>query len=303
MKNIKLNRAMNIAALRIKKASPVLCLAVGIAGTVTGTVLACRATMKAQPVIKNFKDELDKVHAMKESADSKQYGKDLTMAYFRGIGNVGKLYLPAAITEAVSIGLIIKGHKIQNARLAGLSAAYTTMSNAYNKVQKKLHDENQQLEQKFIYGSENKKIETEVPDAKGKLKKVVKNGTVINPDDIVSPYARYFNLENPNWDENPMMSLDFIMKQQKAANRMLKDRGYLFLNEVYRLLGFGITDYGQQVGWIYAPFDENAQGDSYVSFGLYEDVMPRLMNQNFVNGDCQECLLDFNVDGYILDLI
>lgn len=303
MKKLHLNRAMNIALLRFKKVSPTVYLAAGIAGTVVGTVLACKATKKAEPAVNDFKKNLDDVHAKKDNIDPKQYGKDLTMAYFKGIGNIVKLYLPAIAVESASIGLIVGAHNIQNARIAGLSAGYTAVSNAYNKLQEKLREENPELEQKLIYGVEDKKITTEIPDAKGKLKKVVKNGKVINPDDLVSPYARYFNRENPNWDENPMMSLDFIMKQQKSANRMLRDRGYLFLNEVYRLLGFGITDYGQQVGWIYAPDDDDAKGDSYVSFGLYDDSMPRLMNQNFVNGDSQECLLDFNMDGYILDLI
>ena len=303
MKAIKLNRAMNMTLLRLKKMSPTIFLGVGIGGTIAGTVLACRATKKAEPAIAKFKEELVVVHAEKEHVESKKYGKDLTMAYFRGIGSIGKLYLPAIAVESASIGLIVSAHNIQNARIAGLSAGYTAMSNAYNKLQEKLKEEDPELEEKLVYGAEKKKIVTEVPDAKGKMKKVVKNGKVINPDDLVSPYARYFNRENSNWDENPMMSLDFIMKQQKTANRMLRDRGYLFLNEVYRLLGFGITDYGQQVGWMYQPNDDDAKGDSYVSFGLYDDVTPRLMNQNFVNGDCQECLLDFNTDGYILDLI
>ena len=303
MKKVNLNRAMHLTALRLKKSSPVICLSIGIAGTIAGTIMACRATKKAEPEIEKFKQNLDKVRSKKSELTSKQYGKDLTMAYVRGIGSIGKLYLPAVAVEAASLGFIIGAHNIQNTRIAGLSAGYTAVSNAYNKLQKKLREENPELEEKLIYGVENKKMTVSAPDGKGKMKNRVVNGKVINPDDLISPYARYFNSENPNWDENPMVSLDFIMKQQKTANRMLRDRGYLFLNEVYRLLGFAITDYGQQMGWVYAPEDDEARGDSYVSFGLYDDLMPRVGNQNFINGDCQFCLLDFNMDGYILDLI
>jgi hypothetical protein len=310
-----LNRAASMAVLHVKKASPTLLLVAGIGGVITGTVMACKATKKAEPVIDDFIHETEAIRETKETNEN--YGKDLTMAYCRGICNIGKLYLPTIAIETVSIGCLVASHNIQSTRLAGLSAAYTAVGNAYNSLQEKLKAENPEMHEKLVYGVEDKVITEDVVDPKGKIKSVSKTVKIANPDELVSPYARYFNCDNPNWDENPMLNLDFIMKQQKTANRMLKDRGYLFLNEVYRMLGFAITDYGQKVGWIYCP---NATDDKHkeahedawktVSFGIYGISMTdgsyfptNALNQQFVNGDSNVALLDFNTDGYILDLI
>ena len=62
------------------------------------------------------------------------------------------------------------------------------------------------------------------------------------------------------------------------------------------MLGIPKTKVGQIVGWIYD--EEHPIGDNYVDFGIYD-----LRNTEFVNGHENVALLDFNVDGNILDLI
>ena len=58
------------------------------------------------------------------------------------------------------------------------------------------------------------------------------------------------------------------------------------------------TKAGQKVGWIYDK--KNPTGDNYVDFGIYSsDVAKR----RFVNGYERSILLDFNVDGDILDKV
>jgi hypothetical protein len=64
---------------------------------------------------------------------------------------------------------------------------------------------------------------------------------------------------------------------------------------VYESLGFPRTVAGQYVGWNYNP--EKPTGDNYIDFGIYAS------DQNysdFVYGN-DAILLDFNVDGVILD--
>lgn len=56
---------------------------------------------------------------------------------------------------------------------------------------------------------------------------------------------------------------------------------------------------GQIVGWIYDK--KNPIGDNYVDFGIYDTS--KEANRNFVNGYERTILLDFNVDGNILDLM
>lgn len=68
------------------------------------------------------------------------------------------------------------------------------------------------------------------------------------------------------------------------------------MNEIYDLLGIPRTKAGAVVGWVY---DKDHPGDNnYVDFGLYSE-----RNQDFINGFSRTVLLDFNVNGNILDLI
>ena len=82
--------------------------------------------------------------------------------------------------------------------------------------------------------------------------------------------------------------------QQSYATEKLKAQGYLFLNDVYDMLGMRRTKYGQVVGWIYD--ENNTIGDNCVDFDLFSS-----RNENFINGNETSVLLDFNVDGNILD--
>ena len=112
-----------------------------------------------------------------------------------------------------------------------------------------------------------------------------------------SQYARFFDETSPYWYKNPEMNLFFLLAQQNHANEKLKARGYLFLNEVYDMLGMPRTKAGQIVGWVYK--ENNTDGDNYVDFGIYRTEQ----NAKFVNGFENSVLLDFNVDGPVFDKI
>ena len=109
-----------------------------------------------------------------------------------------------------------------------------------------------------------------------------------------SPYAVFFDETSAAWTKNPECNKLFLLRTQDLANLKLKTRGYLFLNEVFDMLGVPRCKTGQLVGWVY---DEvNPVGDNYVDFGIFNEC-----NHKFVNGFEKSVLLDFNVDGNILD--
>lgn len=111
-----------------------------------------------------------------------------------------------------------------------------------------------------------------------------------------SMYARFFDDSCPAWSKSPEYNLLYLKQQEIHANDLLKVKGYLFLNDVYDMLGIPRSKAGQVVGWVYG--EENPIGDNYVDFGLYEES-----NSESVNGYERSILLDFNVDGCILDKI
>ena len=112
-----------------------------------------------------------------------------------------------------------------------------------------------------------------------------------------SQYARFFNEACPGWEKDPECNLMYLLQQQHYANAKLKANGFLFLNDVYGMLGFPKTKAGQIVGWIYK--ENNTDGDNYVDFGIYRTDA----NSKFVNLYENSILLDFNVDGPIIDKI
>ena len=142
-----------------------------------------------------------------------------------------------------------------------------------------------------INENEVKNVKVEMPDNIGVIemdtKSVIQN---------VSQYARFFDDSCTGWMKDAEYSLLFLKNQQDYCTDKLKTQGHLFLNEVYDSLGIPRTKAGQIIGWIYD--EESPIGDNCVDFGLYLD-----RNKDFVNGYKTTALLDFNVDGNILDLI
>mgnify|MGYP004516785395 CR=1 FL=1 len=99
-----------------------------------------------------------------------------------------------------------------------------------------------------------------------------------------SEYARFFDENCQLWRNNTEENKYTLKLIQTNADSKLRAVGYLFLNDVYDMIGISRSKIGQLVGWVY----ENE--DSYVDFSLYEG--PRNM-----------IMVDFNVDGLIIDKI
>ena len=133
-----------------------------------------------------------------------------------------------------------------------------------------------------------------------KIKNLIKSKeTSVKIQAARSDYARCFDESCANWTHDAEHNLMFLRLQQQYANDLLKTRGYLFLNDVYDLVGIPRTKAGQVVGWVYD--ENNPNGDNFVDFGIF-DVNDE-KKRAFVNGYERCVWLDFNVDGNILDRI
>lgn len=129
-----------------------------------------------------------------------------------------------------------------------------------------------------------------------KIEETLKNDfkNVCMPESY-SPYAKVFDKTNSNWCGDSEMNLFFLVRMQDYANEKLEAKGFLFLNDIYEMLGFPKTKAGQIVGWVYD--EKNPNGDNYIDFGIYNTAK----NSNFINGFENNIILDFNVDGAIID--
>lgn len=304
-----LNRTFGRAGLKLKKHSPEILVGLGIVGTVASTVMACKATLKVNEITDEAKENIDKIHVALEKGyteagqeyteeDSK---KDLTITYVQTAVKLTKNYAPAIVLGSLSVASIISGHNMLRKRYIATAAAYTLVDKSFKDYRNRVVERfGKELDQELRYNIKAKEVEEIEVDEKGKEKVVKKTQYVVEPDDI-SDYAKFFCEGCHGWSKDPEFNLMFLRRQQAYANEMLRTRGHLFLNEVYDLLNIDRTQAGNVVGWIYDEKNPEHRGDNFVDFGIYD--MDDERKRAFVNGYERSILLDFNVDGNILELI
>lgn len=300
-----LTRTFNRAGLKIKKHSPEILVGAGIVGAVASTVMACKATTKLSEVLAESKENIDTIHEYVEKEGySEKYTeedgkKDLAIVYVQSGLKVAKLYAPAVVLGTLSITSILAGHNILRKRNVALAAAYTVIDKSFKDYRGRVVERfGEELDRELKYNLKAKEVEEIVVDENGKETTVTKTVKAVDPNEI-SDYAKIWHEGNTGWTKDPEYNLFFLKKQQAFANERLQIMGHLFLNEVYDMLGFPRTAAGNVVGWVYDPKDSNR--DNFVDFGIYD--VHNEATINFVNGYERSILLDFNVDGPILDLI
>lgn len=295
---------------KIQKHSPEILIVAGVAGTIASAVMACKATLKVNDILTESNETVQKI---KDTAANEEYKdvyseedkkKDLTICYVQTGVKLVKLYAPAVCLGALSIGAIVSSNNILRKRNVALAAAYATVDQSFKQYRGNVIE---RFGEKVDYELKNnlkaKEIVETTVDEDGKEKTDKK--TVYEPGDPsqISGYARYFErytrdadgntIINPNWEESNEYNMMFLKAMEKQANRLLRTRKRLFLNEVYQMLGLPISKAGQVVGWVYDP--ENPDADSFVSFGLYDDGPQGY--SDFVYGNDPAILLNFNVQG------
>lgn len=294
----EVSRKIGMTGLKLRAASPELLVGVGIAGVIVSAAIACKATLKAEAVMKETKETLDKIEECKETVDSEKYSeadykKDLRLVYLQTCVKMAKIYAPAAIIGVMSITCILAGHDILKKRNIAINAAYSAAAKSFSDYSERVREElGEDADRRFRYNI--KKKETEVTEINENGEEVtVKKEADTSDYDGRSGTARWMD-DCKNVDGKDLeYKLWKIKCYETTCNQLLRSRGYLFLNEVYEALGLPITSDGQILGWIYN--DRCPNGDNYVDFGLQEVMR---------DGDSETSyLLDFNIDGNILNEI
>ena len=295
------------AAFICKKHSPEILLVVGIVGVGASIVTACKATLKAQDVVLNAKEEIESVHNVRDAYidkvddkglavyTEKDEQKDLATIYIQSGVQLAKYYaIPVALAVA-SVGCLVGSHNIMQKRSVAILAAYKAVQETFDEYRKRVADEyGEEKEYQIRRGIKATDVVKTITDENGEEQTVVE--TECTDPNKYSAYSMFFDECNPRWSPNAEYNLMFIKHQQNYANDMLRARGHLFLNEVYDMLGFERTSAGAVVGWAIGK-----DNDNYVDFGIFDRTNGRA--RDFVNGYEKSVLLDFNIDGVIYDLL
>lgn len=302
---IKFNRFMHRVGISTKKHAPTIMVVGGTVGAVASTVMACRATLKVNAILEESKEKLNDIDVVMSNPEyAEKYTeedakKDTLIVHVQTGVKIAKLYAPAVLVGAASIASILGAHGIMRKRNIALAAAYAAVDGSFKDYRSRVIERfGKELDRELKYNLKPKEIQEVVKNEDGTEQTVTTTVNVVDPS-LRSDYARCFDETCMGWERDAEYNLIFLRQQQNYANELLKAQGYLFLNDVYKMLGIPASKAGQVVGWIYD--EKNPIGDNFVDFGIYDlhDKEKRL----FVNGHEKSIWLDFNVDGVVYDLL
>ena len=285
---------------KCKAAAPEILIALGVVGIVGTVVLAVKETPKAEEIIVDHNVRMEEIKDLRRTGEeypgsytTNEYGKEVFCLYANTSWKLAKNYIPAASLLVLSISSILYSHGIMSRRNLELIAAYKALEESFSTYRERIRERyGDKVDFDAAYINDHTGESVEVTNEDGSKKEAEK----VSITTQASPYARFFDETNVNWEKDRASNLFFLQAQQNFANERLQVQGFLFLKDVYESLGFQKTSYGQLVGWYLG-----GDGDDFVDFGIFDGKNEK--KRDFVNGLEPAVLIDPNVDGVIYDLI
>lgn len=202
----------------MKKHSPEILTGIGIAGMITTTVIAVRATPKALTLINEKKEQ--------QNTDK--------LTTVETVKTVWHCYIPSAISITVSILCLIGASSVNLRRNAALATAYTLSESALKEYTDKVIDTIGEKKEQAVRDSV----------AKDKIDKnpVSKNEVIItNKGDMLCYDAisgRYYKSD-----------IDKIKKAENELNKRMINEMSVSLNDFYYEIGLDGIGIGDSIGW------------------------------------------------------
>lgn len=303
----KVSRSLHKVGFKFKKHSPEILVVAGVAGIVTSTVMACKATTKVDDIVDEAKETIDKIHNSVNkglhTSDGEEYteevaNKDLAIVYIQTGVKFVKLYGPAVALGVASIGCMIGSNRILRKRNVALAAAFKAVDTSFKEYRGRLIDRfGKDLDKELRFNIKAKEVEEQIIDENGNETTVTKTVEVIDPNTAHSLYSVVWCEGSNGWTRNAELNKVFLIQQQNYANDRLKMNGVLTLNEVYDMVGAPRTAYGQIAGWVWT--EDGTIGDNFVDFGIFDIHNEKACD--FVNLKERSIVLDFNCIGNILE--
>lgn len=278
---MSIKSALNIAKLALRENAPTIKVVTGVIVAVGGTVVACKATLKAQEVVGSYEDDKNEIEA---SEDAKEVSTGLAKRRIKLVAELGLCYAPAAGMIAIGTALIFNGHF----QLKGRYVAATTAAAAFQKAlvdyRQRVADRYGKNEENDIWNSVTRKSVT-VKDDDGKKHKVdTPMVTYANTSPLAICFSGSYNGENHSGSRfavpnRPDLNLMMLKNAVRNAQDQLQIRGFM---TVYTF----ITDYlGMEPealaldnpmlemtwGWKYTPDNSDPTSDNFIDIGIFED--------------------------------
>jgi len=218
MKKPKLSSISKGIRGAITKHSPEILTGIGIAGMITTTITAVRATPKALILIEERKEEID--------VDK--------LTPIELIKTTWTCYIPAAITGGLSIICLIGASSVNARRNAAIATAYALSESALKEYQEKVIETiGEKKEQTVRDAIAKDKIDKNPVSSREVI--ITEKGNTLCYDALS---GRYFKSD-----------IDKLKKAVNELNRRMRDEMYISLNEFYYEIGLNPIGIGDDLGW------------------------------------------------------
>lgn len=207
----------NVKSATIKH-SPEILTGIGIAGMITTTVMAVRATPKALILIE----------------DEKKSAKTDHLQPMEIVKTTWKCYIPAAVTGTMSVVCLVGASSVNAKRNAALTAAYTLSESTLRDYQKKVIETIGEKKEQTVRDAVAKERLEKNPVEHNEVIITAKGDTLCY--DTVS--GRYFKSD-----------IDKLKKIENELNRTMRDEMYISLNDFYYEIGLDPVKLGEDLGW------------------------------------------------------
>lgn len=197
--------------------SPEILTGLGIAGMITSTILAVKATPKALRHIEDAEYEKQDILTLPEKV--KVCWKD---------------YIPATLTGVTSVACLIGAHSVHAKRNAALATAYKLTETAFAEYKEKVVE--------TIGEKKDEAIREKIVDEK------IKNNPVSTHEVIVTDKGktRCYDVHSGRYFES---DIETIKRAVNELNRIMLLEDYVSLNDFYDELGLNHTPLGNELGW------------------------------------------------------
>lgn len=216
----KQNAARVVHALKetFEKRTPEILTGIGIAGMITTTILAVKATPKAVSLLNDRKEELETEK----------------LPVIEVVKTTWKCYIPAAVTCGASIACLIGSSSVNLKRNAALATAYKLSETALAEYRDAVVE--------TIGEKKERTVRDKVAEERVKKNPVAKSDVIVTGNgttlcfDAVS--GRYFQ-----------SSMQKIESAKNKINERMLCENYVSLNDLYDELGMEPTKIGEDLGW------------------------------------------------------
>lgn len=210
----------------VKKNSPQILTGIGIAGMITTTVMAVKATPKAIALVEARKDEWNK-----DAMGTDDFGN---MPKIEAVKACWTCYIPSVIVGGISIVCLVGASSVNLRRNAALATAYTLSESALKEYQEKVIEEIGEKKEEAVRDRIAKDRIEKNPVSKNEVILTEKGETLCY--DMIS--GRYFKTD-----------IDKLRKAENDLNRQMRDDIYVSLNEFYYAIGLDPIKIGDNIGW------------------------------------------------------